>query len=393
MSRAALRGLLTVAAFGLAAAVCWCSGVDPHMDPSIVPAGCAACHEGHGASRSPMLPKPQAEVCLSCHGSETDLNRQSMLGNVASNARPRLISSSLAKPFVHPLTRGAFSRYEPDVVSCTSCHSPHRGMRTRRSDPAAVGKPLPSPEDPARYEYELCESCHGNSGAATQSLLDLSRLLNPMNRSYHPVEAPSAERSPSVLASLSGRQINCTDCHGNDDPTGPRGPHGSSVRFLLRGSHPTVDGQSESPTAYGLCYTCHEREKVLSGETFPEHALHIDKERTTCTTCHNTHGSLKNRALIRFGEDGLATLVSPSSLAGRLDFVSEVPGSGACFLTCHGYDHAPASYGAMEVIVDNDLELMQATPMLIRSGEAALPDADRERLGPRRPQRKKKRKQ
>ncbi len=59
MPRPALSLILLVGAIGWhwPTADVWGSSIDPHLDPSIVLAGCAACHEGHGASRSPMLPR------------------------------------------------------------------------------------------------------------------------------------------------------------------------------------------------------------------------------------------------------------------------------------------------------------------------------------------------
>jgi cytochrome c553 len=281
-----------------------------------------------------------------------------MNGRVSPDARPILLSRALDQPFVHPLSGQAFSEYEPGAVTCTSCHSPHRGMRTGGSGPAPSGRSVRSPKDPARFEYELCQTCHGNSGISTQNLLDISRLFNPGNRSYHPVEAPPFETSPSVVSALKGRQINCGDCHGNADPAGPRGPHGSTVPFILRENYNTVDGGGESPTAYALCYSCHEREAVLSSSPFPEHRRHIVEIQASCSTCHNAHGSVNNRALIRFGEETLLAGVSPSARSGRQGFVSDGPGSGVCYLTCHGYDHGPEAYGAMEALVQPESDLI-----------------------------------
>jgi len=201
-----------------------------------------------------------------------------------------------------------------------------------------------SPRNPTRLEYELCGGCHGVAGM-TQSPLDISRLVSQNSRSFHPVQGPSRGNSPSVVPSLAGREINCTDCHGNDDPSGPRGPHGSGQRFLLRAEYNTVDGGAESVQSYALCYGCHDRQKVLSSASFPLHELHVIGAGASCATCHNPHGSLKNRALIRFGEGAMLGGVSPSMRTGRLAFVSDGPGSGGCYLTCHASDHAPKTYG------------------------------------------------
>jgi len=315
------------------------------MNPSLVPGGCRACHEGHGASQSPMLPAAQREVCLACHGSRARLDRQVRDGAVSATARPARLDSAFAKPYVHPVDGAAFSRDEAGLVVCTSCHSPHRGARDTPASAAPIGRKRRSPRDPDRYEYELCERCHGHGGRDAQSIDDISRLLAPGNPSYHPVEAPAQDSSDTVLPYLRGGEINCTDCHGNDDPGGPRGPHGSREPYLLRARYATTAGSGD-PSTYALCFVCHEQGAVLGLETWEGHGRHILGYRASCATCHDPHGSTRNRALIRFGDERLVAGVSPSLSTGRLEFRSSAPGSGLCYLTCHGRDHAPEGYGA-----------------------------------------------
>ena len=343
MSRAALT-LLAVAASAILSAPAAASGPNPHIDLRTVLTGCGGCHRGHGAQRSPMLAAPQRDVCLSCHGSRAGLDQLILRNVVAADAKPAFLSTVLALPFGHPMTPQAFSALEPGAITCTSCHSPHRAMPQLASPGTPSGRKRPSPRDPIQFEYELCESCHGNLGATTQSRLDISRLFSSTSRSFHPVETPSFERSPSVPASLSGREINCTDCHGNDDPGGPRGPHGSTVRYILVARYTSTDGAPESATTYALCYRCHDRESILTRSPFPEHRRHIVEVMGSCATCHDGHGSVRNRALIRFGEETNLAGVSPSA-SGKLAFESSAPGSGSCYLTCHGKNHDPLSYG------------------------------------------------
>jgi predicted CXXCH cytochrome family protein len=339
--------LISVLALIAVAAGLPTSALDPHLDSSLLPGSCKACHLGHGASRSPMLPGPQSELCLSCHDSQAKVDRAVARGALAPGARPPLLGTTLAQPFRHPLTEGAFSHREDGAVTCTSCHSPHRGSPGHGVASAQPGERKVSTRNPARMEYELCESCHGGSGLAPESALDVSRLLNPDNRSYHPVEGPSVNGSVSVRRDLSGQQINCTDCHGNSDPAGAQGPHGSAYRFILRANYVTVDGSAESLKAYALCYSCHDRSRVLDSVAFPLHRKHIVEERASCSSCHNPHGSVENQALIHFGEGDVIAGVAPSARTGRLGFVSTGPGSGECYLTCHGRDHAPEAYGGV----------------------------------------------
>jgi predicted CXXCH cytochrome family protein len=291
-----------------------------------------------------MLPGPQTGICLSCHGNQAGQDRLVRESLLTAGSQPGRIDQQLAHPFVHPLNHQAFSRHEPGAVVCTSCHSPHRtstGRDLRLED--GPGTRI-STRDPSRFEYELCEGCHGHQGVSTRSLLDISRLFDPNSRSYHPVKAPAMENSPSVDPGFTGRQISCTHCHGTGRGDGTGGIHGSAVQHLLAAEYVTLDGESESVDSYRLCYGCHDRDQVLGSVLFPEHDLHIVTERTSCATCHNAHGSVENRALIRFGEETTLSGVSPSLSTGRLSFESEIPGEGACYLTCHGIDHNPATY-------------------------------------------------
>lgn len=345
MPRTALIIAARVAA--MAALASWGAAAgSPHLDPGRVRAGCPACHTGHGASRSPMLGEPQVTLCLRCHGSRGDADSEARRGVLAPAASPPLLGTALAQPWTHPLTRDAFSSEEVGAITCTSCHAPHRGVSTGlgATATAAAGVQRVSPRDPTQLEYQLCEGCHGSAGSATQSLLDMSRLLSPANRSFHPVEGVAAERSPSLLPGLSGKEINCTDCHGNSDAQGPRGPHGSAFPGLLRFNFTASDGTPESVATYTLCYACHDRKAVLAGASFPEHRMHIVEEQASCATCHNSHGSVGNRALIRFGEETTLAGVTPAA-SGKLAFVSTGPGSGQCYLTCHGANHDPLGYG------------------------------------------------
>jgi len=296
-----------------------------------------------------MLGAPQRDVCLTCHGSRAGRDRAVREGLLAPGERPALLGSVLAEPYVHPVSDSAFSRHELGAVTCTSCHSPHRQSSEPSSSRSPSGRRRVSPRNPNRFEYQLCQECHGNRGATTTNLSDLSRQLNPGNRSYHPVEAPARESSPSLVPSMSGGEINCTDCHGTSNPDAARGPHGSREAYLLSGRYSLVDGSSDA-SDHELCYKCHRRQALLDGSPFPEHGEHITEVRASCATCHSPHGSVGNRALIRFGEETIVAGVSPSSSTGRLAFISDAAGSGACYLTCHGVDHAPEAYGGLGIL-------------------------------------------
>jgi len=335
MSRAALiLVLILMSVSGRAVA----ASRNPHIDPSTVTGGCPACHRGHGAGSTPMLPGSQKQLCLSCHGSIGETGRRTGEGAIAPGARPVLLGGLDAKLYTHPLDADA-SAAGANVVTCTSCHSPHRGARDERLN---LREQKRSTRDPSQNEFELCESCHGREGGRRS---EVARELDPNNRSFHPVEAPALDRAPSVFAAVSGGRISCTDCHGNDDPRGPRGPHGSNVQSILKAEYRQSDGP-ESEKAFTLCYGCHDRKRVL--ESAP-HATHVGARGAACSNCHDGHGSVSNRALIHIGQGDSLQQLLPSLSTRRLEFASDRPGTGECYLTCHGVDHAPKSYGTKPV--------------------------------------------
>jgi len=346
VSRAAVRITITIAV--LCIAMGSAVALDPHLDPIQVPGSCPACHVGHGKSRSPMLPAPQTELCLSCHGGPAAREKAAAERRLGQGARPPDLSTALAQLFVHPMDDQAYSRWESGSVTCTSCHSPHRGS-TELSSGARAGGGRMSARDPSRTEIELCTECHGTPGPGAGNPREIGALIDPRNRSLHAIGTPSRDTSPSVMPSLAGKEISCSDCHGNSDSDGVRGPHGSAVRSILRSSYERNDGNAESATTYSLCYGCHDRGKVLDSPSFPEHRLHVVGERTSCSTCHDAHGSRENRAMIRVSRRAAIVGVSPSGRTGELAFRSSGPGLGSCSLTCHGFDHGPAEYGGAAI--------------------------------------------
>jgi len=350
-------------AFMLALLAIPAAAKDPHLDPSLLPGGCAGCHAGHGASGSPMLGTPQKSVCLSCHDSQAAVDRQKALGKIGGHAKPPIVGADLALPYTHPVSDQAFSEHEEGKVTCTSCHSPHRGSGVL---PTPAGQPKPSSRDPRKPEHELCIRCHG-ALTTVNGAGSVGQLVDPGSESYHPVRASAKDRSPSVRPNLSGKEINCSDCHGGRPGQAARGVHGSRVRGLLVKNYVAIDGTIDATTSYELCWDCHDAKIVMdeARSTFPLHKLHTMDKRAACATCHDPHGSSVNRSLVPFGAGGVPVAgVSPSIKTGSLAFISDSPGSGTCYLTCHGYDHAPKSYGVSSaaILFERARPISQAPP-------------------------------
>jgi predicted CXXCH cytochrome family protein len=336
---------------------------------------CESCHRPHSAvaQGGRLLKAPASQTCQICHG-----------GQVAQQN----IGLELTKPFAHPVlgsdpalhdesespTSGAFRLPETNAaaqrhVQCADCHNPHAVYDRPAIAPAASG--LLSGVwgidqngvrvDQVQYEYQVCFKCHADSANQPQrngptppetlrrTVIDvnLRRRLDPSTAaSFHPVVAPGAGRDvPSLIAPLTASSVlYCGDCHGSESALGPRGPHGSAFRHILAANLSTADRTPESPSAYALCYKCHDRTSILSDNTFL-HRLHVVDQSAPCTTCHDAHGvsalqgnAINNAHLIDFD----TSIVRAAN--GVIRYTSTGARSGNCTLTCHGETHTNFSY-------------------------------------------------
>jgi hypothetical protein len=175
------------------------------------------------------------------------------------------------------------------------------------------------------------------------------------NASFHPV--PAAGRNPTASGFESGLSagslIYCTDCHNTDGPRGlPRGPHGSRFEPILERNFRLTEPTSESPDSYALCYKCHSRTVLLSSQPgkFP-HDKHLLIAKASCGFCHDAHGSRLNPHLINFmlRDPNGTPVVMPTAVQKLIRYDTPKPGggpgSGQCFVLCHGVNHEPFQYG------------------------------------------------
>ena len=316
--------------------------------------GCMNCHETHEAGQPfNLLDYLQEEDnCLKCHDGNT-------AGDVASafslaSVHPVSAQSGVHVPGEDPTTM-------PRHVECTDCHNPHAANTDDPPPPAADGAlRMVSGIDidgavvsSVTYGYEVCLKCHGDNHGSTPVVtrqitnLNVRQEFHPTSASFHPVAAPGRNPDvPSLIAPLSESSIiECTDCHAS--PQGyPAGAHGSTYAPLLVRNYETADYTKESASAYALCYGCHDRNSILTNQSFKEHKKHIQGEDAPCVTCHDPHGisagtgnTTNNAHLINFD----VTIVQPNS-KGLLKFEDLGTRRGQCYLRCHGKDHNPKTY-------------------------------------------------
>ena len=333
-----------------------------HGDRSVMSKSCRACHRGMN-----MAVSGEEGTCLTCHGNSAALAEMVRSGFVNDTGSLALadIAAVISKPYNHPVLtiQGVHRKNESlpeDIVNaarhaeCVDCHeshvlekgNPYRGMKGRR-----VGNFMADIAE----EYELCYRCHSESANLPGNSTDKHDEFKTTNPSFHPVEGEGKNtfvislKKPYVAQKQQPKdvsQISCSDCHGSDDPNGPKGPHGSYYPGLLVMNYQMEDERSESEQNYALCYTCHDRVSILSNESFPYHSSHIQgrlgsQDGTSCFTCHDAHGSNQYPHLIKFNED-----VVSENADRELEYEAQGYSArhGACSLNCHGVEHNSTAY-------------------------------------------------
>lgn len=332
---------------------------------SVAENACENCHNPHTAGGKERLLKYQAEEanCFDCHN-----------GNVASSTKNIQVQFTKAYKhnvsgytLVHDANENAMVTNKH--VECADCHNPHATKNQSATAPnvsgynqgtigiSAAGSAVKS----VQYQYEICFRCHSTSPATPSST---SRVIEQndtrlefatSNPSFHPVIGArnNSEVSTSLISPYSVTSaIYCTDCHASDGAGSPAGPHGSIYPQIMKYQYLKADGATsangtfESPSAYALCYSCHNRSNILSDmSSFPEHKKHIVDQKTPCNTCHDPHGisssqgnATNNSNLINFRSDVV------TAANGNLRFEDIGVGHGRCYLTCHGVVHNPLAY-------------------------------------------------
>lgn len=327
--------------------------------------GCENCHNPHTAGGKERLLKYQAEEdnCFDCHSGKV----ASATKNIQAQFNKVYKHNVSAYTLVHDANEDAMVTKKH--VECADCHNPHATKNQSANAPFVKGFNLGtiginaagSAIKPVQYQYEICFRCHSANPVTPSSSTrfieqnDTRLEFSTTNPSFHPVIGP--RNNPGASSNLMppytiSSVIYCTDCHASDGTGSPAGPHGSiypqilKFQYLKNDGATAANGTTESPSAYALCYSCHNRDNIINDvNTFPLHKKHIVEQRTPCNTCHDPHGisssqgnSTNNASLVNF-RSGVV-----SSAGGVLKFESSGNGHGRCYLTCHGKSHEPLAY-------------------------------------------------
>jgi predicted CXXCH cytochrome family protein len=317
-------------------------------------AECMECHtNGHGGDDPQFLGGVEEAVCFFCHGPGggaadvwTDLQR---------SYRHPVEATTL----VHELGEDPIGM--PRHVECADCHDPHAANSALGGPPPATPGAMLSVSGvdaggaavaEAAFGYEVCFKCHSGAAATPtapfpriEDETDLAVEFDLVNASsFHPIQGPGKGTFvPSLKAPWTTSSVmECSDCHASD--SGAAGPHGSDQPFLLKARYDTVVRMDESPAAFALCYSCHDRTNLMQDNSFM-HDDHVREFRYSCHVCHDGHGlagtspSLPGNSLVNFRSD----VVTPT-IGGVLRYTRSSPGNGSCTLRCHGVIHINETY-------------------------------------------------
>ncbi|MEW6109620.1 MAG: cytochrome c3 family protein [Nitrospirota bacterium] len=314
-----------------------------HGEKAGLPAGCGSCHKGHGVKGTPMLPSHEKDFCFTCHGSQSRQRNALNSKKLSHGKLLKNIEDDFKKVYHHPIEiEGVHSPDEvlpeidsskPRHATCMDCHNPHKVERENALYGVDGAKRKVKIRNSVN-EFEICYKCHSYSANLPGNQKNKEQEFDPGNRSYHPVEGPGKNsRVPSLIPPLTtASAITCSDCHSGDGYNASKGPHGSMYEHILKKKYVESIRSAESPLNYELCYDCHRRENLLANASWDSHSSHINK--TSCRTCHNSHGSRNYPYLIDFNP-----LAVYPNRDGRLDFVEYGEGRFDCFLKCHDADH------------------------------------------------------
>jgi predicted CXXCH cytochrome family protein len=337
---------------------------------------CRNCHTSHTGGGTPYLLRSGEEnTCYQsgCHGT-------------SPAASTKDIQSAMSKVYAHPTNNVSGKHLNPDNATslnvpnrhaeCYDCHDTHQAqdglhaVRTNAASSVLKGVWGVTPgaatiwtqptsftvTSPVTLENQICFKCHSYYGFGVAAngvtsiigpsgtnITDQAMEYNPANRSVHPVQVSlnnqtgSVTPKPLVAAQLTtswaspGTQtMYCSDCHGNDAQTSttvPQGPHGSSRKFMLRGTTaiptaqywPTnaggtavwtlrdVSSNTNSWSTNMFCVGCH---PLYSGSAWYNnvHTEHATRSVTIggtaytgipCVSCHVAvpHGSRRSRLI------------------------------------------------------------------------------------------------
>ena len=259
---------------------------------------CLECHEDqyetflknyHAVKGDPRTPASK-DMCESCHGPGAVHAEDEDIESIISMGRDSDVPAEKQNAMcLECHTKGKLilwhgSEHEERILSCTDCHSIHKGHKKSLSKPSEIEvclqchKPIrvqmfQRSRHPIREGKIKCGDCHNPHGTIADKLVDAQYVNMKCLECHADVRGPFLwEHPPSVE--------NCLTCHT---------PHGSPHVALLNGKTPY------------LCQRCHSNQGH-AGELYARTANQANQSvyrvlnnrafYRACLNCHiSIHGS------------------------------------------------------------------------------------------------------
>jgi predicted CXXCH cytochrome family protein len=281
---------------------------------------CGSCHLAHASNNPKLLIGQGTQLCLTCH---TEMKTQM----AEAKFKHKAVEQDCTKCHDPHASNYPKQTKMPPAKLCTSCHE-HDKIKTAAMD--------------AKYKHSVvtadnaCLNCHTAHGGDREKLMRADPLkvcmkchAEEQKRDDHVVKSIAEVLDPNTSKHGPIRDGSCNGCHN---------PHGSDVPRLLAKPYPEKFYQAFSLDKYELCFSCHDKQLVLTQTTtgltkFRNgtenlHFVHVNKQDRgrSCYACHNTHASshdLHVRDSVPYGNWNMP-----------INF-NKVPTGGSCSPGCH----------------------------------------------------------
>lgn len=247
---------------------------------------CESCHKAHSSNNAKLLVATGRDLCFTCH---TEMREQMKTAKVVHKAVEQ-DCVTCHDPHASDFTMQ--TRKAP-LELCTSCHE-HEQIRMAANDFAHKHSPV--------IQGQACLNCHTAHGGSLAKLMRNEPIKVCMKCHEQPIDAADGRKVAAVAEVLDPnfnkhgpiRDGNCTGCHNT---------HGSQQAKLLQKPYPETFYQGFSIDKYELCFSCHDKQLVLTEKTtgltgFRNgqrnlHFVHVNKTERgrNCRACHETHAS------------------------------------------------------------------------------------------------------
>jgi len=238
---------------------------------------CISCHNPHGSPNKGLLNDVMPKICFSCHP-----------------------ESMMQHKVMHPPVAAG---------DCSSCHYNHQGdlpNRLQQEGNALCFTCHPDKENGIKTKKTVhppvkqsCTLCHNPHGSANKAML--IDVAPGICSTCHPNQSALAEKSVFKHGPMSDVKA-CMNCHD---------PHFSDQKGLL------------SAAQTDLCVGCHNKEmdtasgklKDLKAFLAANNGGQGPLKGKACVTCHNPHGSVYWRLLVKYYEPMFYATYSESNYA------------------------------------------------------------------------------